>query len=42
MSGLAYAQGIDDYTTPDINEGAIGSGIDDYTTRGVNEGAIDW
>jgi len=35
----SYAGPYDDYTTPGINEGAIGSGWDDYSTPHVNEGA---
>ena len=34
--------GFDDYSTPHINEGAIGSGFDDYSTPDINEGAIGY
>ena len=36
----SYAGPYDDYTTPGINEGRIGSGWDDYSTPDINEGAI--
>ena len=29
----------DDFSTPHINEGAIGSGYDDFSTPDINEGA---
>ena len=29
---------FDDLSTPDINEGKIGSGFDDLSTPGINEG----
>ena len=32
----------DDYSTPEVKEGKIGSGYDDYSTPEVNEGKIDW
>ena len=32
---------FDDYSTPEVNEGKIGSGFDDYSTPDVNEGEID-
>ena len=38
IAPAAYAD-YDDYSTPGINEGAIGSGYDDYSTPGINEGA---
>jgi hypothetical protein len=33
---------FDDYSTPAVNEGKIGSGFDDYSTEDVNEGEIEW
>ena len=30
----------DDYSTPGINEGKIGSGHDDYSTPDINEGKV--
>ena len=36
----SYAGPYDDYATPGINEGAIGSGWDDYLTPDINEGVI--
>ena len=33
--------GYDDYSTPNINEGAIGS-YDDYSTPNINEGSWSW
>ncbi|WP_181422123.1 hypothetical protein [Halomonas sp. LBP4] len=35
----AAAQDFDDFNTPGVNEGAIGSGYDDFSTPDVNEGA---
>lgn len=39
MTINALAQ-YDDYSTPGINEGKVGSGQDDYSTLRINEGKI--
>ena len=39
--GVPVYSGYDDYSTPNINEGAIGS-YDDYSTPNINEGSWSW
>jgi hypothetical protein len=40
FSTSSFSAEFDDLTTPDINEGKIGSGFDDLNTPNINEGKI--